>query len=83
MKEIEEKCRIRKEEEDRKSELLAEYHRLEGYSNAIHDYGIWNSGKQTIGCQGRPVREIDQKLQKQKDLILKDLEALIPKDDND
>lgn len=44
--------------------LYAEYNRLDGYSSAVHDYGVWKDGKQTIGCLQKPVKEIKEKLKK-------------------
>lgn len=32
-----------------------------GYIEALHDYGIWKSGVQHIGCLETPVKEIIQK----------------------
>ena len=51
-------------------ELRAEFHRLEGYCNAINHYGIWKDGIQTIGCMQTFVVDIDKKLKKQRDNLL-------------
>ncbi len=57
-------------------ELRARYHKLEGYSEAIANYGVWKDGKQWIGTIPRRVTDIEYGLQMERDDIDKKVEAM-------
>ena len=47
---------LKKENEHLHKCLRARY--KEGYSDALHDFGIWGNGVQRIGCLETPIKEI-------------------------
>jgi hypothetical protein len=38
---------------------------LDGYADALKNYGIWQSGTQVIGCQNKSVQQLIQELKTQ------------------
>ena len=61
---------------DKEYNLRSKYHRLEGYAEAINDYGIWKNGEQTIGCMGKRVKEINCRINKEMETLWDEIELV-------
>ena len=47
---------------DQELKLRNELSRLDGYMDAVRDFGIWKDGIQTIGCRETPIKEIEEEI---------------------